>query len=79
MTTKANAVERLDRYIRARYPIIAISSHEESRVIAAITAIAEQRTRTVVTWSCTSGLVGLTTVSSDETRDPVPALFNISH
>lgn len=76
--SKTNAVERLDRYIRARYPIIAISSHEESRVIAAIQAIAEKRERKVVTWSITSGISGMNGVDAAETRDAVPALFVIS-
>jgi len=78
MATKASAVERLDRYIRARYPIIAISSHEESRVIAAITAIAEKRDRKVVTWSITSGIVDLPGAEGDSTKDPTAALFAIS-
>jgi hypothetical protein len=51
-----SAIEQLDRYIRARYPAIAILSHEESRVMASIQAVAERRGRRVVTWTCTQGL-----------------------
>ncbi|MGD0005522.1 MAG: hypothetical protein ABSE06_14970, partial [Anaerolineaceae bacterium] len=35
---------------------IAILSHEESRVMASIQAVAERRGRRVVTWMCTQGL-----------------------
>lgn len=46
----------LDRYIRARYPVIGIISHEESRVMTTITALAQARKRLIVTWSLTQGL-----------------------
>ena len=41
MKNQSSAIEQLDRYIRARYPAIAILSHEESRVMASIQAVAE--------------------------------------
>jgi hypothetical protein len=53
---QSSAIKQLDRYIRARYPAIAILSHEESRVMASIQAVAERRGRRVVTWTCTQGL-----------------------
>ncbi len=56
MKNQSSAIEQLDRYIRARYPAIAILSHEESRVMASIQAVAERRRRRVVTWTCTQGL-----------------------
>ena len=56
MKNQSSAIEQLDRYIRARYPAIAILSHEESRVMASIQAVAERRGRRVVTWTCTQGL-----------------------
>ncbi len=56
MKNQTSAIEQLDRYIRARYPAIAILSHEESRVMASIQAVAERRGRRVVTRTCTQGL-----------------------
>ena len=50
------ALSRLDRYIRARYPIVGVISHEESRVLSAIQTIAEHRTRHVYTWTITRGI-----------------------
>ena len=32
-----DTLARLDRYIRARYPLIALIAHEESRVLASLT------------------------------------------
>ena len=55
MKNHSSAIEQLDRYIRARYPAIAILSHEESRVMASIQAVAERRGRRVVPWTCTQG------------------------
>jgi hypothetical protein len=56
MKSQSSAIEQLDRYIRARYPVICILNHEESRVMASIQAVAERRGRRVVTWTCTQGL-----------------------
>lgn len=50
------AQDKLDRYIRARYTIIAIASSEESRVMRSIKQVAAGRDRDVYTWSITKGL-----------------------
>ncbi len=58
----------LDRYIRARYPLIFIVSHEESRVMASIQSVAKEMklsnnkkaSRIVVEWSLTKGFNILT-------------------
>jgi AAA+ superfamily predicted ATPase len=52
-----SAVTKLERYIRARYPIIGVASHEESRVLSSIKLIAGFRNRHVYTWSITRGIV----------------------
>ena len=52
------ALEKLDRYIRARYPVIAVVSHEENRVLAGIKHTAVKRGRKVATWSITEGFKG---------------------
>jgi SpoVK/Ycf46/Vps4 family AAA+-type ATPase len=67
----------LDQYIRARYSVIGISSHEEVRVLDAIKAIAAER-RQVVEWSFTAGLVGLPAIEADEYSEPSAALEYIS-
>lgn len=69
----------LDRYIRARYPLIFIVSHEESRVMASIQSVAKEMKlsnskkapRIVVEWSFTKGLNILTEGKTvDGLRDP---------
>ena len=45
------AIEKLDRYVRARYPMIAVVSHEESRVITAVKALATKRQQQVAEWA----------------------------
>lgn len=66
----------LDRHIRARYTLIAIVSHEESRVMNTIREIAGKK-RTVAEWSYTTGLCGLTE-SPDEYQEPSAALDYIA-
>jgi AAA+ superfamily predicted ATPase len=65
------AIESLDRYIRARYPIIGVVSHEESRVVASVKAVAQVRNRKVVTWSLTQGLKQVALNESDNGFSPV--------
>jgi len=67
------AIEILERYVRARYPVIAALSHEESRVMAAIRAAAASRKMLVAEWSVTTGLTGEGLADPQYTRDPVPA------
>lgn len=63
----------LDTMIRARYPIISIISHEESRVMSAIREISEKK-RTIVEWAFTTGLKGLPGTDANMTEDPSAAL-----
>ena len=51
-----SAIDRLERYIRARYPLIAVLSHEETRVLSALRTVAGARNRRLYTWSVTRGL-----------------------
>lgn len=68
--------ELLDRYIRARYPLIAVVSHEESRVMQAIKKLSKEMRlasgkkvpRQVVEWSITNGLTLLG--EADSKREP---------
>lgn len=79
-----NPSTKLDQLIRARYPLIGIVSHEESRVLAAIRAVAAEMKltsgarvpRRVVEWALTTGLNGIFNVDSNaaEYADPNAAL-----
>lgn len=73
MKPQTQPAELLDRMVRARYPLIAIVSHEESRVLAAIRQVAGSKRR-VVEWSYTRGLVGLDGVQADDYEEPGAAL-----
>ena len=76
-----NPSTKLDQLIRARYPLIGIVSHEESRVMAAIQQVAAEMRltsgtlvpRRVVEWSLTAGLTGIGR-NPDEYADPNAAL-----
>lgn len=47
----------LDILIRARYPLIYLTSYEEDRVVQKLKEIAHKRTKAFYTWSITNGLV----------------------
>ncbi len=78
MNTTQSAVSRLSRCIRASYPIVAVISHEESRVMSSVQAIAERSRRQAYAWTITQGLqpawedAGVQPV--ENTADPVGAL-----
>lgn len=74
------AISKLDNYVRARYPIIAIVSHEETRVLKSIKAMAAngKTERKVAEWAVTKGLTGLDgLVEPDETKDPIAMLMAV--
>jgi SpoVK/Ycf46/Vps4 family AAA+-type ATPase len=66
------ALQTFERYFRARYPLVACVSHEETRVLAGIRSVAEAIGTKVYEWSYTTGL-NLENVDSD-TRNPAAAL-----
>ena len=69
-----NPAVTLDRYIRARYPVIVVISHEEGRVMRTIREISAKK-RQVVEWSYTDGLVGAPGVKDpSEYEDAIAAL-----
>src|SRR6478672_5215871 len=75
----SEANDTLDRYIRARYPIIAINSHEEIRVLRAIESVVvvhnnKGQNRKIATWSYTQGLTGIDGVDAEEYVEPAVAL-----
>jgi len=78
---------KLNQLIRARYPLIAIVSHEESRVMSAIKTVAKDMQltngtrvpRVVVEWALTTGLVGVQGITGAEYTDPNAALSYIAN
>lgn len=78
------SITQFDRYLRAKYPIIALVSHEESRVEKELTLLLKQRSRRMYTWTITGGLknakIGPDPDSAayrfdaESTRDPISAL-----
>jgi len=76
MTQNAH-IEKLDRYLRAKFPLIGITSHEENRVLAAIDAVAVKRGRKVSTWSFTDGVTGVDVIDPADTQAPDEALRQI--
>jgi SpoVK/Ycf46/Vps4 family AAA+-type ATPase len=53
---KRNAEDEIALLIRARYPIVYISSYEEARVIDALKRITGDRSKKLFTWTITEGL-----------------------
>jgi len=51
-----SAIQELGMIVRARYPIIAVQSFEEERVIDAVAALAASSDKKVLVWSCTLGI-----------------------
>lgn len=68
-----DAYEKLERYYRARYPIIGIISHEENRVMKAVQKLAEDRSAILGTWTITEGLQ--IPEISDHPKDPIASLL----
>lgn len=69
----------LSRLLKARFPILYIESYEEQRVVAEVTAVAQDATlvrspRVVWTWSETEGLMQPDGVPRRGTTDPGDAL-----
>ena len=52
-----DSIEILERYVRARYPIIVINSYEENRVMRAVDTVASNRTMDVYEWSFVTGFI----------------------
>jgi len=76
--------QRIDRLIRAQYPIVAIQSHEENRVQDHIVAIAEAQGKPLYAWTISQGLQQISPEpKSDqpmdwrELSDPVAALQHV--
>ena len=80
-------VDKIDRMIRARYPIVVVQSHEEARVTQAILQIAQTnaRPKSLYTWTISRGLrlehqatKARKVEEAENTGDPIAALLCIA-
>jgi ATP-dependent 26S proteasome regulatory subunit len=77
----ASPIQRLEMMIRARYPIIAVTTHEESRALDGLKKLAKHRDKSLFVWSISQGLEQL--VPSDGSQrnkrlaDPIAVLSHI--
>ena len=84
MTTKdakeqTSSIEEVADLIRARYPLIYIISHEESRVEKAIRKLCIEREMRLEIWSITEGMRVLANGSGDrDIKDPLKALEHVN-
>ena len=69
--------EEIEFLIRARYPLLYVTSTEEERVEKSLRAICERRNRRFVTWSCTEGFQGGDGDTFNDIRDPQRAMEHI--
>ena len=79
----ARKLSELEVLIRARYPLLYVLTWEETRVMAKVAELAEQRGKKVFEWSVTTGLVPAgTSIQSQKhrdaaTQDPLVALDRV--
>jgi AAA+ superfamily predicted ATPase len=63
--------EKINNYLRAGFPVLAINTSEETKTLDMLKSIADKRKRVLKTWSVTRGVMDLTGKTSDETvQDP---------
>ncbi|MFA5624879.1 MAG: AAA family ATPase [Bradymonadales bacterium] len=77
MRPVVSSEEEIEFLIRARYPLIYVSSTEEGRVEASLRKICQRRERRFVTWSCTEGFQGGDGDTFNDIRDPQRAMEHI--
>ena len=77
------ATQEIDVLIRARYPIIYVSTWEEERVEQSLRQIANARKKHLYTWTITQGLIKVGSEprpgknASNNTMDPLVALDQV--
>jgi ATP-dependent 26S proteasome regulatory subunit len=83
---KHETTQRISRLIRARYPLIAVVSHEENRVQDHVQKIAEEQGKTLYTWTVNQGVCQMfpepepspeADDMAEATKDPVMALRQV--
>ena len=79
----SSAASEIELLIRARYPILAVLSWEEERVLTNLSAVAHRLEKTLYVWSITQGLLRYRASTSPQTegkrgtKDPVVALREV--
>lgn len=78
-TAGQETADRIARLVKARYPVIAVQSHEENRVIEHLWQIAQQQGKKFYTWTISAGLKSHYPpddyrLEDQNTDDPVDAL-----
>jgi len=71
--------EQLDTFLRARFPLILVVSHEEERCLQIIKSLCERTQRTLLSWDFSDGFKTLTgsRATPPDARDPLTALEQI--
>lgn len=68
---------KITNYIRAGYPGLYLVSHEEQRVDAELSRIAQELKYNLVFWSAVDGLVDTSKGTTSPANDPLEALLAI--
>ena len=74
MSRSGRSAAEIEHLVRARYPLIYVVSWEEGRVEDALQEIAQRRSKRLILWSVTEGMVGMKGSAPAELRDPLKAL-----
>lgn len=77
MRKAASSEEEIEFLIRARYPLMYVTSTEEGRVEASLRKICQRLNRRFITWSCTEGFQGGDGDTFNDIRDPQRAMEHI--
>jgi len=76
-----NTTQHIEHLIRARYPIIAVQSHEEQRVISELAGISARQEKTLYAWAISTGVAQVFPIDDTEPNaslsDPVAVLRHI--
>jgi len=72
-----DSTRELDILIRARYPLIFVSTYEETRLERVVRKMAEERNKTFFIWTTTLGLHKDGEAGHEPTRDPLAALSSV--
>ena len=71
-------VDQVRNYIRAGYPALYVTTHEETRGLRDLQEVAKATDLSVRIWSCTEGLISPENGTTEDVRDPYALLQTIS-
>ena len=80
MEQMEQVISKIDTLIRARMPVIAVQSHEETRVETVVAEIAKQQGKRLITWSISRGFVQVKPdhEQKEKIHDPAQALLHVA-